>query len=755
MARHARTPLTASQSLIWQGERLYPDKALYNMPFVFHIEGYVDPDRFETAFRALIQRHDALRTVFSRESGTPEGILKDAPAGVFTHQDFRSEPAADDAFQRWLLKQATAPFFLDRELWRSTLATLSADRSAWVLNAHHLVVDAVSYAILFRDLSDLYSGKNVSELGRCASFSAAVEREQKDAGTPRGHQAIDFWRNKPPINSAKQLYGQTDDSRRIEAVRKEILLDAQTTQELNRIATQGVNALTLQIGQFCVYASLLAAFIHRISGDETIRIGILGQTRNTRELRSSVGLYLETWPLDVRVEGSDTFYSLLERVAGDFQQSLRHVRPGVSAESARNSPQFILNYLPIEDFKNFAGFPVRTEWVHTKAIDPSHKMRLHVHDFSVSGRSTLQFDLKESAFGPREQSFLPHHFLNLLQHWVDTPDLPLHSVALETSSISAQRKAFNATSAPPSDAYPLRALVSPDSKPADKLSVAIATSSDSGPRELTYGELTRCASALATLLRTRGIGRGSIVPLYMAPSMESVVSVLAILQTGAAFLPLDPTHPLERLDGIVTEAGSVFELQALLDRAAEPCPIEAVERIAVDVNQLLRSPSTPAPFADRNPDDLAYVLYTSGTTGTPKGTLITDKGLSNYLTWAAGYYLPSQAVNMPLFTSIAFDLTLTSVLLPVVTGGSVHVFEDTTGNVAKLVSNVLSSPHINLVKLTPSHLKLTAQGMRYSDQLAGMIFGGEALPTETALRALSRPVRMGFACSTSMGRRKP
>ncbi|MCP4148539.1 MAG: AMP-binding protein, partial [bacterium] len=266
---------------------------------------------------------------------------------------------------------------------------------------------------------------------------------------------------------------------------------------------------------------------------------------------------------------------------------------------------------------------------------------------------------------------------------------------------------------------------------------------DSGPtvkeneKNVTYVQLNDRAHRLARLLRKKGVRTGTIVGLMYKPSLEAVVAILGILKAGAAYMPIDPENPETRIRFFLEDVCAPLLLapRHLLDEkknilkiyppANIICPGEFLAR---EKNETLEEKETPGTTA--GPSDTAYVIYTSGTTGKPKGVAVEHRGLVNYIWWAAANYVKETPLNFPLYTSLAFDLTVTSIFTPLITGSTILVYEgeDKVGLIEKIIDDKKTA----VIKITPSHLKLIVDKKSQDSTVERFILGGEALDTMIA-----------------------
>src|SRR5262249_659704 len=248
--------------------------------------------------------------------------------------------------------------------------------------------------------------------------------------------------------------------------------------------------------------------------------------------------------------------------------------------------------------------------------------------------------------------------------------------------------------------------------------------------ELTYQQLEQRSNQLARYLQSNGVRSGAYVGISLEHSLETVVSIWAVLKTGAAYVPLDPGHPPARLKFVLEDAQIAYILtqQSLKDRLPAT---SGIRLICVDSEwETIAAGHEHTPLNLGTPEDVAYVIYTSGSTGQPKGVRIQHQALVNYICWAKEVYLESEPAAFALYASLGFDLTVTSIYTPLVTGGSVFVYRSDEHQ--SPIVRILEDKRVDVLKLTPSHLALIKDLDNSKSCIKRLIVGGEALQTELA-----------------------
>ncbi|HUQ81182.1 MAG TPA: condensation domain-containing protein, partial [Gemmatimonadaceae bacterium] len=640
--------LTASERLIWAGQQLDPSSPLYNMALAIEIAAPLDVAAFCIAFQQLVDETDTLRTSFVESDGRPQRVVREAVAGRVEVLRVPEADVTDAEVAAMLGERTRRAFRLDERLFDSCLIERRADRFIWYINQHHLITDAWSVGVLHRRMSALYEAAvSGAPSGHAPypQFDAYVAHQVGLRGSPRLSKALEYW-DAASAARATSLYGDAAaGSGRTRRVR--VRLGPERTAALRAAATAApFRALTTEQSHFQLFATLLLAWQHRVSDSSSVAIGTPWHNRSTASFRDTAGLFIELFPTRTSVDDGETFASLGAKVARRTLEMIRHVVPGATASPGARGFGVVLNYITAR-LGDFAGAPTRADWIHSGYGDRDHRVRLQVHDFDIAGTPVLDFDLDETTFGEAETEWAVRHFLALFDALIAEPARAIASVRLTSSPEEAAiAPRGNIADAPGTVLSLVHATMraNPDA-------VAVRD----GWEVVTYAKLEAAARELARRLRDEGVQAESVVGIALDRSAHMVAAMLGVLEAGGAFMPLDPAYPDPRLAFLVRDSGARLVIttaeRADRVRAWGATPVIVDSATAPDVSAHLQLDG-PAPNA------LAYVLYTSGSTGQPKGVEVTHASLADYVAWAARQYATEPGLAWPLFTSPSFDLTL-------------------------------------------------------------------------------------------------
>ncbi len=726
--------LTAAQLRIWLGESAWGRGPLFHMALAFSLEGPVDPERFRRAFAAVVNGSDVLRTVLRERAGQPfQEQRRNVDAGCTELRDFSASVDPWAAFCRWTEQRIGRRFEPGELLFDSVLTQLDGGRWVWYLNQHHLITDARSVELVYRRTGEVYAAlaDTRTEILAPSLSYYEVYAHLASLASAGAEAAKDYWRDSGVSQfPAVSLYGKALRTESGKSRRMDLSLGSDLSVRVRTLAGEpGFRSLSPELSTLAVLGGLTAAWLARVSGQDAFCFEMPLQNRPAAA-RDTMGLFMETYPVRMRVNGDETLRELGSRFLEETLSVLRHAHPGAQHEDRPSEANVVLNYTPAV-YGSFAGIPAKVTWLHPGYVDPRHVLRIQAHDFGGSGRYTIQFDAAEQLFGTEEQGRAMAHFENLARALLLDPDRKVGSVEILTREERTRilEEFHQDTGRERDDVPPLAGERFADWAARDPGRTALRD----GDRVWTYGELHIAVEREAAWLTDRGIGRGAVVGICLPRSIELVLAVLAVLRAGAAFLPLDPAHPPARRRVILEGSGAAgLVTHEPVDTAPEDLPVwRPGER-----GEASRFGGVPLPGPGS--DELAYVIYTSGSTGQPKGVEVDHAGLARYLDWAERVYVRGETLVFPLFTSPAFDLTITSLFLPLVSGGSMTIYKQTEGPVDTALVEVIRENVAEVIKLTPAHLALLRQLDMAGSRIRRFIVGGEDLRASLATDTVRR-----------------
>ncbi|MFT7473997.1 MAG: amino acid adenylation domain-containing protein [Verrucomicrobiales bacterium] len=692
--------LTPAQELIWTSQRLQPDSPHQNMALLTTFGAPIDAARFLAAVDDVVATSDALRTTIREIDGIPHPVVSaEIPSPCKVVRVDR------DQLDEWMQQRLAKPIDLTSSAYEAVLIDLGNSEWAWWVNVHHIVIDAASSANFFRAVADRYFG--VGEAG--ASYADVWAEMAAAQESPRYQKALDHWGL--VTEPSPTMFYRPDSGPTSLAERVLIDMASGRQESLDALLAERFRLLSPDLSLMVALATALAAYLARL-GNDSITIGVPIHHRSSKAAKQVIGPLVELFPLPIEVEDGDTFASLHKRLGRGVFDLLRHAMPGTSP---RQSFDVVLNVhgATLGDFGDIAA---STKWIHPGHVDPHHRLRIQALDYDGKGMLELALDVNHRIADSDHRRRAVDHFSAMLDAMIGDPDSPVHSIQLLSEDERLLVEPFSKRDS----GVPLDGTA-PDIV-ADRLRshgwrTTIEYSDADTQIQVTAEELNQRIETVSQQLRRAGFGRGDLVGIEMPIGIEAVVAIHGVQRSGAAFVPIDPEYPEARREHIRTDSGCELVIRGLDD----------LEKLEI---------SEPAPaHVPIDPDDLAYVIYTSGSTGLPKGVPITHRGLSEYLGFAYSAYVGGSPPVMPLFTSLSFDLTITTLYLPLLSGGVMTIHPD--GGLPAL-RDIVEQSRATLIKATPSHLELLVRMIDSDHPLERLIVGGEAFMTDLADRLIDR-----------------
>ncbi|WP_020206422.1 amino acid adenylation domain-containing protein, partial [Cupriavidus sp. WS] len=749
------SPMSFSQQRLWFLLQYEPGSTAYNQTRAFRLHGRLDRAALAAALRAVVDRHPALRTRFAADGAPgqpPRQVVESAPPFALGHEPLA---AGEAALRARIDAEAARAFDLCRApLLRATLLARADDEHVLLLSLHHIVSDAVSNAVIARDLATAYaqaaSGAEVQLPPPAATFAAHARRqhEQLDSG------ALD----------AQRAWWQASLGSHVPALQLPVDRPhgAPAAQHLARRVDMALPpALAGAVRAFCVarrctpFVVMLAAWqalLARHAGQHDFAIGVPHAGRGEPGLDDVVGFFANTHVYRSRTGPGVSAGALCERVRADALGALANAELPFEVlldsmqvpRDAGRSPLFQVMFNLRAGAQAFALPGLRTEAIEARETGAKFDLILDVETHAGTHAGThadsihISLEYDSALFDAATAQRLARHYVAQLDGMLRHPELPLTATPLLDADGHADDRAAlamqHATGQPRrrfAGLAPAHRLIQ---RQAEARPDAVALRH--GDATISYGELERRANRLAHRLIALGVGPEVRVGIAAERSPEMIVGLLAILKAGGAYVPFDPAYPAERLAYLFDDSGIAAllaqpALQDLLPRRA------GLPVVLLDAAEAERADwPEHAPDVPVRPDHLAYVIYTSGSTGRPKGAQLQHGNLSRLLAATQDWFGFGQDDVWTLFHSYAFDFSVWEIFGALCHGGQLVIVPFLVSRAPQDFLALLRRERVTVLNQTPSAFRaLLAQPEACAQPLAlrHVIFGGEALEPQ-ALR---------------------
>ena len=736
-------PVSPGQRRLLQWNFLHQSSAAYSMPGLFRVKGNLDRIAFESAFQQMVERHEILRTNYFFTGGEFNQFVQPVHTLRFGIEwaDLRSDPAPGQTWPMAANEEIRRKFDLENELpLRVKVWQLGDVDWGLLINIHHIAADAWSLRIFVREWLTAYFNRKRDQDSQPESLPLQYKdyawrlNEMLTAGALDKHK--EYWKN--------QLSGE------LPKLNLDLPQPKTADQESGTLVLEldpeFVDSLTswLQDINASLYMGLAASFsasLFKLTGQEDFILGATVAGRQVPELDDLIGFFVHVLPLRVRMDAQITFTRLVEQMRDRMLEAFEHQDYPVEE---------LLDELNMGKTAGFSGLIGAIVELIDREINAAEDFRIPDLEitplpveppgpkFGIAFRFlrrrsglTLQVEFDANLYAREAVSDFCNRWKTLTEKLIRTPERPLGNQTLLTGDEQRTLMEWGGVYRNPGEC-PL--VADQFEATAAQYPERIALRFES--HEMTYQALDRRADFFAErLIREFGVKPGDLVGILADRSLLLVPAILGIIKSGAAFLPLDPAYPSERLNYIIKDAGLsvvVTDSIRIFDLSSQNPELEVAWLDEFpDGNGPVQKPGL-RPGAS----DAAYLIYTSGSTGQPKGVEVMQSNFAHYLTWANQYYFNAgSGWPMPLFTSLSFDLTVTSIFSTLLRGDMVHVFPEKMPVHAILKAIFDPESGMRAVKLTPSHILLLRHLEMTSSGIQKLIAGGEPL-TEAHLRTL-------------------
>lgn len=718
--------LSHGQERLWLLEQLYPNQSLYNYAHHYRIRGTVDLDLLLQSFNLLLERHEILRSNYVHVDGVLTVEVQETRELPVSHFYWENEEpnTQEEKRSQEIRKAARSPFNLAEDsLCRLTVFHLGKETIEIVLAIHHIIGDAWSMGIINKEVTENY--RSLTQGNKATTEPLALQ--YKDFAywqrqRPTKEADLSFWKKKLagelPVVSLPKVHAEQGQSFEGKTFHTEV--PPNTTDRLRMLAKQ--TNTTMFVLLFAAYNVFLSKFTRLTD----VLVASPFSNREGEELESLVGFFNETLVLRTDLTEDPDFKAVVEQAKTTVLDALMHknvpfdelVKELKPNRQAGENPLFQTMFL-YNDAQIGLDLGTGIE-VEERMLDLGvSKFDLSLFVTEKAGQLTLAFE-HALAYSDAQIESMSVHFNTLLESLVEQPTEPISGISV--LSKAEQEKivhTWNQTATPLPDVGSVHELIK---RQIEKNPEALAV--HCGSESLRYGELNRWSDAVAEQLVQAGVSPNQFVGLFTHRSLEMIVGILAILKAGAAYLPLDPDYPEERIAFMLDDA----QVDLMLTQKATDQQLKSkqVKTIVIDRSQQ----ATVHPEEQARPDqrnDYAYLIYTSGSTGKPKGVAVTHQNLLHSTIARFGFY-EDQMQRFLLLSSFSFDSSITGIFWSLCSGGALVLPPKRIEQDIHQLSEIIKKQQVTHTLMLPSLYKaiLDFADSESLQSLKAVIVAGEA-----------------------------
>ncbi|MEW1601535.1 amino acid adenylation domain-containing protein, partial [Streptomyces sp. NPDC093808] len=744
-------PLTPGQSGMWFGQQLAPDSRAYNLGIYVDIAGPLDVALLAEATRRFLDEAEGFRVRIREHEGELRQWAEPDDAWEQLFVDVSAEADPEAAAHRWMTADMARPRRVGHPPnLTSAVIRVAEQRHWWYSGVHHVISDGAGAGIAVRRAAAIYTalleGRDPAE-GALRPFRELLDEQTAYRASDDFRADRAYWR--------ERMAGRPAPAALVERSAPPCAPAHRRTAYLSGEAESGMRAVarTARSSWPAAFVAGAAAYLHRMTGADDLVLGFPVTARTGSASDAVPGMVSNVVPLRLRVDPGLTYGELTARVAAEMKDAVRHQRYpeadlardlGLSAGGRLYGP--VVNVMPFGQDFSFGGLPGS---LHSLAVGPVADLSIASYGGRPGQRGAIKVVVDGNPALYSDGELAGHHgrFLRLLERLTKGDDAAARPIGHgDLLDEDERRRVLGDWSGPgnaggravPAPAPAPAPVSDPAGDPWQLVAAQAARTPDAvavtaGPETLTYRELVARATRLAGVLAGHGVGPEDRVALALPRSADLVAGVLAVLRSGAAYLPLDLSHPAGRLELMVAEArpAVVLTTAALAERVPS-----GPRRVLTDGRQRPQEPQGVLPAAVHG-SAAAYVIFTSGSTGRPKGVVVPRSGLGNLLLDMAGRAGLGPGDRLLAVTTLGFDIANLELLAPLVAGAAVVVAgADEVRDPARL-RHLLAAERVSVMQATPSLWQAVAAEV--APVLGGVrvLVGGEALPAALARELLA------------------
>ncbi|MFK8186309.1 MAG: amino acid adenylation domain-containing protein [Phormidesmis sp.] len=739
----ATYPLSEAQKGLWAIYKFAPESTAHNRYSAVRVSASLNVNRWKAVWKEIVERHSILRTTYKADSeGEPMQIVHpdvDVPLEVIDVSQW-SEEELDQA----IIDRADILYDLEKApAIRLYLFQRSSTDFVQLLTIHQIAADTVGQDLLLQEFSQLYLGHAVSEPSVYAEF---VAWEVSALASPKGGESSQYWQQQlegelPILNLPTDKMRPTTFSFR--GGSHQVALDDDLASQLRALAGESKDE---NISLFSISLSAFYVLLHRYSSQEDILVTTpLENRRGQASFRNLVGCAANVSPLRVEVTPHTSFQDLLHQVMIKTTEAREHEQTNVFTEVLRE-------HLDLQ--RDFSRMPVSSvmfnwrslRWAESSLQDDSLRVEPYcleaqrgaAYDITlefveVAESLTVRWNYNLDLFSAEAIERMAAHYFQLLEGIVKSPTSAISHLPLLTEKEQHQLLVeWNDTAA----SYPKHQCIhqlfeAQADKTPDAVAVAFASQS------LTYRELNQRANQLAHHLLKLGVEPDALVGICIERSLDMMVGLLGILKAGAAYVPLDPSYPQERIDYILSNSDAKFLVTS--HQVLESLPNNQAKTICLDTDWVdISQEWKDNPPSKVTPQNLCYVIFTSGSTGNPKGVQIRHQSLVNFISSMQSEPGLSQHDCLVAVTTISFDIHTLEIYLPLTVGAKLVLADSQVAADGLALAELMTTHRATVMQATPATWRILLSTDWAGSQQLKAICGGEALPQELANSLLEK-----------------
>ena len=720
--------LTNPQKSIWFTEQFYKGTPIENITGCVIVLEKLNFKALQKAINLFVKTNDSFRLKFTMKDDKTFQYLS-------SFSEFEIENVmvnTDEDIKDIENEMSNTPFeILDNLLFSFKTFTFPDGHGGFVITAHHLISDAWTAGLVVNEIMDYYEKIINSQIidNQNPSYLDYITSEQEYLNSEKFNKDKEFWneifKTVPEVATIPSINVENSNSSlSCKAKRKQFVIPKETMNLINEFCKQN------KASAFNFFMAVLAIYLSRVSSLDDFTIGTPILNRGNFKEKQTTGMYISTIPFRISINHKIPFAEFLSNISADFSKIFRHQKYPYQYlledlrkkdSSIPNLYNILLSYQNVRSNKQTSDINYESSWVGNNFI--SDDIDIHLYDMNDTGDINIAYDYLISKYSIDDICSIHARFLYIINQVLENNDITLNEIEIVTPD--EKKKIlydFNNTSADyPRDKTITQLFEEQVEKTPDNIAVVFED------QKLTYRELNERANSLANYLRSQKIGRNDIVGIMVNRSLEMIISILAVLKSGACYIPIDPEYPQDRIEYMLNNSNA--KLLLTFKRLENKVTFD--NKLFVELDNELYNSNKDNLININKPDDLAYIIYTSGSTGKPKGVMLKHSNINNFIQGMCNVVDFNSRKTIVSVTTISFDIFVLESLLPLEKGLKIIIANENEQNDARLFNSLCLENNVNIIQTTPSRFQVlisNSNELNYLESITDILVGGESFP---------------------------
>lgn len=719
--------LTNPQKSIWFTEQFYKGTPIENITGCVIVLEKLNLKALQKAINLFVQKNDSFRLKFT---------IKDDKALQYlsSFSEFEIENVlvnTNQDIKEIENEMSNTPFeVLDNLLFSFKTFTFPDGHGGFVITAHHLISDAWTAGLVVNEIMDYYEKIINSQIidNKNPSYLDYITSEQEYLNSEKFNKDKEFWneifKTVPEVATIPTFNSNENKSLNCRAKRKQFVIPKETMNLINDFCKEN------KASAFNFFMAVLSIYLSRVSSLDDFTIGTPILNRSNFKEKQATGMFISTVPFRVSINHELSFAEFLSNISADFSKIFRHQKYPYQYlledlrkkdSSIPNLYNILLSYQNVRSNKQTSVINYESSWIGNNFI--SDDIDIHLYDMNDTGDINIAYDYLISKYSVDDICSIHARFLHIINQILEKTDIKLKDIEIVTPD--EKKKIlydFNDTKADyPKDKTIAQLFEEQVEKTPDNIAVVFED------QKLTYRELNQRANSLASYLRSQKIGRNDIVGIMVNRSLEMIISIVAVLKSGACYIPIDPEYPQDRIEYMLNNSNA----KLLLTFKKLENKVTFDNKLFVELDNELYNSNKDNLININEPDDLAYIIYTSGSTGKPKGVMLKHSNINNFIQGMCNVVDFNSEKTIVSVTTISFDIFVLESLLPLQRGLKIVVATENEQNDIRLFNALCLKNNVNIIQTTPSRFQVLISNLNELDYLEGItdiLVGGESFP---------------------------